>query len=120
MKLQRFIRHREVLVLLILIILIMLVGMINPSFLQTATLLSILNTSLILVLVSIGETFVILTRGIDVSVGASMGISAVILGVSLNAGFPLGVAILFALLTGMLAGLITASAFRLSKSRRLL
>ncbi len=106
MKLQRFIRHREVLVLLILIVLIMLVGAINPSFLQSATLLSILNTSLILVLVSIGETFVILTRGIDVSVGASMGISAVILGVSLNAGFPLGIAIIFALLTGMVAGLI--------------
>ena len=105
-NLHRFIQHREVLVLLILAVLVALVGVVNPSFLQAATLLSILNSSLILILVSIGETFVILTRGIDVSVGASMGLSAVILGVSLNAGVPLPASILLALLTGGLAGLL--------------
>ncbi len=106
MNLPRLIRHREALVLLILVVLVVLVGAVNPSFLQAATLLSILNSSLILILVSIGETFVILTKGIDVSVGASMGLSAVILGVSLNAGVPLPAAILLALATGVLAGLV--------------
>ncbi len=103
---HRLIKNRELLVLLILVILIVLVGMVNPAFLQADTLLSILNSSLILILVSIGETFVILTRGIDVSVGASMGLSAVILGVSLNAGIPLPVSIALALITGTLAGLL--------------
>ncbi len=106
MDLPRFAKQREILVLLILAVLVVLVGAINPSFLQAATLLSILNSSLILILVSIGETFVILTRGIDVSVGASMGLSAVILGMTLNAGVPLPVAILLAVLTGALAGLV--------------
>ncbi len=103
---HRLIKNREFLVLLILVILIALVGMVNPAFLQADTLFSILNSSLILILVSIGETFVILTRGIDVSVGASMGLSAVILGVSLNAGIPLPVSIVLALITGTLAGLL--------------
>ncbi|NOZ72305.1 MAG: ATPase [Chloroflexi bacterium] len=100
------VKQREFLVFLLLIALIIIIGIINHNFLKPASLLSILDTSLILILVSIGEMFVILTRGIDVSVGASMGISAVILGLSLNAGIPLPISILFSLITGFLAGSI--------------
>jgi AI-2 transport system permease protein len=106
MNLNRLLRNREILVLLILLFLTLVIGIINPAFLQSATLLSIVDTSLILILVSIGEMFVILTKGIDVSVGAIMGISAVILGTSLNAGVPLPLAIVLALLTGIAAGAI--------------
>lgn len=106
MNLNRILRNREALVSTILLALVLIIGIINPAFFQAATLLSIVNSSLILILVAIGEMFVILTRGIDVSVGAIVGISAVILGTSLNAGVPLPLAILLTFSTGIVAGLI--------------
>jgi AI-2 transport system permease protein len=105
---SRILRSREALVLLLLIVLVAIIGFINPNFVKSRSLLSILNSSLILVLISIGEMFVIITRGIDVSVGAIVGLSAVILGVSLNAGVPLAAAIALTLLTGLLAGSVNS------------
>lgn len=104
MNWSRLIRNREALVLAILFLLVIVIGMINPAFLQVKSLQAVLNTSLILILLSIGEMFVILTKGIDVSVGAIMGISAVILGSALVAGIALPLAIVLAVLTGLAAG----------------
>ena len=106
MILNRILRSREIVVLLLLIILITAIGIINPVFLQVDSLQNILNSSLILIIVGIGEMFVILTRGIDVSVGSIMGLSAVILGTALNAGISLPVSIILAILTGLVAGAI--------------
>lgn len=105
---SRIWRSRELLVFLLLILLLLLVGMINPNFLRTRSLMHILNSSLILILVSIGEMFVILTKGIDVSVGAILGLSAVILGVTLNAGITLPLAVLLALVVAVLGGMVNA------------
>ncbi len=116
MNLNRILRNRELLVLLILIALILVIGAINRAFFQTVALLSIVNTSLILILVAVGEMFVILTRGIDVSVGAIVGISAVILGISLNAGVPLPLAILLALATGAAAGMVNGVGIAIFKA----
>jgi len=104
MTLSRIARNRAAVILAILIGLVIVIGLINPAFINPDTLLSIVNSSLVLVLIAIGETFVLLTRGIDVSIGAVMGISAVILGTALNANVPLPVAIVLALLTGSAAG----------------
>lgn len=105
MKAKRALK-RELLVLALLVGLVLVVGIINPSFLRSATITGILNSSLILVLVAIGEMFVVVTRGIDVSVGATMGLSAVILGLALNAGIPLPISAFLAILTGATAGAI--------------
>lgn len=108
MKLRRLLQNREVVVFLILIGAIFLIGFINPSFLKFDTLLTVLNSSLILMLISIGEMFVLLTRGIDVSVGAITGLSAVVLGTALNADVPVPIAITLALLVGLVCGLFNA------------
>ena len=100
----RIAKHRELLVLAILGVLIVVIGAISPNFLRPTTLINIVNSSLFLLLIAIGEMFVILTRGIDVSTGAMAGLAAVILGVSLNAGVPLPIAIVLTLLTGLAAG----------------
>lgn len=55
-------------------------------------------------LVALAMTFVIITGGIDLSVGSTMGLSAVVLGIAWDAGLPLGACIGSALLTGLLAG----------------
>ncbi len=93
---------------LLLILLVVATGFVNPNILRFKSLVEILNASLTLVLIALGEMFVIFTRGIDVSVGAATGLAAVILGTTLNLGWPVGLAILAALSTGVLAGAVNA------------
>lgn len=106
MNWRNILRNREILVTVILVILIIGVGWLNPSFLKYKSLMFVVNSSLILVLVSLGEMFVLLTRGIDVSVGGMLGISAVILGTVLVSGGNLFTAIVASIITGAIAGAI--------------
>jgi rhamnose transport system permease protein len=58
-------------------------------------------------LVALAMTFVIITGGIDLSVGSILGLSAILLGVFWhNAGLPLEAAIVLAIASGTLAGLV--------------
>jgi AI-2 transport system permease protein len=104
----QILRRREAVVIALLVVLVLVIGFFNPNFLQPATLINVANSSLVLMLIAFGEMFVLLTRGIDVSVGAITGISAVILGMALNLGVPLPVAVALALVTGLGAGTVNA------------
>ena len=101
-------KSREFLVLVLLTAMILAVSTVNSAVLRPVTLINILNSSLFLMLIAMGQMFVILTRGIDVSVGAIAGLSAVVFGFALNAGIPLPLAMLSALITGAAAGSVNA------------
>ena len=105
---RKILRSRELLVLVLLVAVILAVATVNKAVLYPITLINIVNVSMFLMLIAIGEMFVILTRGIDVSVGAIAGLSAVIFGLSLNAGLPLLVCMALSLITGALAGMVNA------------
>lgn len=100
-------KRREIVVLLLLAIVVVAVTIINPRFASPVTLFSILTSSLILILLGVGESFVIITKGIDVSVGAVMGISAVCLGLAANAGASVPLACAIAVGTGLVAGTLS-------------
>jgi len=105
---MRLLKSRELLVLVLLVVMILGVATVNRAVLNPITLINIVNSSLFLMLIAIGQMFVIQTRGIDVSVGAIAGLSAVIFGFSLNAGIPLAISMLFAIVTGAAAGAVNA------------
>jgi len=93
-------------VLVLLVVMILSVATVNKAVLYPITLINIVNSSLFLMLLAVGQMFVVLTRGIDVSVGATAGLSAVIFGFALNAGIPLPLSMLAALITGLLGGMV--------------
>ena len=64
-------------------------------------------------ILAIGETFVIITAGIDLSVGAVVGFTSVIIAILLTHGFPIWAAILITLLFGFAIGAFHA--FGISK-----
>ena len=64
-------------------------------------------------LLAIGQTFVIITAGIDLSVGAVVGFTSVIIAILLTNGFPIWAAILITLLFGFAIGAFHA--FGISK-----
>lgn len=77
----------------------------NPKFLSMYNILNIFRQVSINGLIAFGMTFVILTGGIDLSVGAILGLSGMLLGLMITAGTPDVVAILAVLVIGALLGL---------------
>lgn len=106
---KRILKSRELLALALLVVMILAVSTVNAAVLRPITLINIVNSSLFLMLIAIGQMFVVLTRGIDVSVGAIAGLAAVIFGLALNAGIPLPLAMLAALATGLACGSFNAA-----------
>lgn len=113
-------RHRLAWPLITLLLLLVVNTVFNSSFLHIewrdghlyGSLIDILNRAAPLVLVSLGMTLVIATRGIDISVGAVVAIAAAVaawmIGGSVSGSdsrFPLPLAILGALGTAGLCGL---------------
>jgi rhamnose transport system permease protein len=106
-KLPRWIARHETLLAVILIIALAGLGAFNERFLTIDNLLNQGRLMTEIGLISLPMTFVIITGGIDLSVGAIVGLCAVMLGYSWKTfGFPLPLAIVFTLFVGGLAGFL--------------
>ncbi len=80
----------------------------NPNFLQTENMVSILQSTAVNGVLAIACTYVIITSGIDLSVGTLMTFCAVMAGVVLtNWGMPLYVGIFAAIFFGALCGSVS-------------
>jgi len=80
-----------------------------PHFLSAGNFIEVARFSVELGLVAVAMTPVIVTGGIDLSVGAMMGLAAVVFGVAATTA-PIPVAALFALLVGVAGGIVNACA----------
>jgi ribose transport system permease protein len=95
---------RESGVLGALIILIVVGAIISPHFLKPTNLINVIRQIAIVGIVGIGMTFVILTSGIDLSVGAIVGIVSVVSAGMMHQGIPWPVATLVGLIAGGIVG----------------
>lgn len=75
-----------------------------PNFYELQPLLSRFTSQMPALVAAIGITLVIITRQIDISIGAQFSMCAVVAGVVAAAGMPLGVAVLAAVVTGVVLG----------------
>jgi fructose transport system permease protein len=92
---------------LVLIVSIIGFGLIADRFLQTSALSTILQQVTVTGILAIAQTLVILTAGIDLSVGAIMVLSALIMGnLGVNLGWPVWIAIPVGMFFGGLMGWI--------------
>lgn len=99
-------KTHETSIIILLLVYIAFVGIINHSFVQFSSLSLIMKSSLILVILAIGQSFVLFTKNIDVSIGSIMGLSAAICGMSLTNGASIVTAIILAILLGAAIGMI--------------
>jgi rhamnose transport system permease protein len=98
--------HEIVLAVILLISLVVLATQ-TDRFLTTGNLLNQGRLMAEVGLVALPMTFIIITAGIDLSVGSIMGLCAILLGYSWqNFGLPLELAIVLALVIGALAGAV--------------
>jgi len=77
----------------------------SPHFLTSSNAINIGTQSAIISIVAVGQTFIILTAGIDLSVGSVVAASSIILGLLLAKGSPIGIGLLAALAMGAGLGL---------------
>jgi len=88
-----------------LAVLCLALWILTPHFLTVSNLLNIAEQTSINAIVAVGMTFVILSGGIDLSVGSIVALSGVVLGTALQGGQPILVALLLALVVGLACGL---------------
>jgi len=103
---KRMLKMHETSIILLLLMYIAIIGIINPSFIQFNSLSLLIKSSVILVVLAIGQSFVLFTKNIDVSVGSSMGLSAAVCGMLLTDGYHASLSILAAILLGAILGFI--------------
>jgi ribose transport system permease protein len=92
--------------LLILVLLVVGIALVTPAFLKPINLGNILAQTSVIAIVAMGQQLVILTRGIDLSVGANLALSSVIGGLVFQATGGTVSVILAMLLTGAVVGAI--------------
>lgn len=104
-KLPAALPSRQEIVLLILILALFgVANHLSPNFLAPAAQIALSTHVWELALIAIPMTLIILTAGIDLSVGSTMALSAVVFGLCYKAHWPLAAGAALALLAGAAAG----------------
>lgn len=88
-----------------LLALVLMLWAATPHFLTVSNLLNVLEQTAINSIVAVGMTFVIISGGIDLSVGSVLALAGIALGRALAAGLPAPLAIAVALGVGLACGL---------------
>ncbi|TGP91477.1 MULTISPECIES: ABC transporter permease [unclassified Mesorhizobium] len=91
--------------LALLVLLWVILSLSTSSFASANNISNLLRQGSMIAILAVGQTFVIITGGIDLSVGAVVGFATVIAAMLINAGVPVFVAILLTLLVGVAIGL---------------
>ncbi len=102
----RIFQLREFFLVAMIIMGLIVMSLISPTFLSRGNLLSMLMGLTIQAIVAIGMTIVIISKGLDLSVGSVLAFSSMITAMSLKAGIPVLVSILIGLLSGALFGFV--------------
>ena len=88
-----------------LILLVVLASVLSPYFMTFKNIINVLRQVSIVAIISVGMTYVIVTGGIDLSVGSVAALSGMITGLFLkNVGAGLFVSISMGIISGMLCG----------------
>jgi ribose/xylose/arabinose/galactoside ABC-type transport system permease subunit len=89
-----------------LVVLVVVFQALNSTFLSLGNVQAMLVAAAILVVLSLGQTFVVATGGIDLSIASTMTFGAVAFGAAFAAGLPLAICCVLAVAGGGLVGLV--------------
>lgn len=101
---MKYVYRWEGVLIVLLLIEFILFSLINSDFLNISNLLFSTNDFLFIAIAAIPMTFVIVTGGIDVSVGSIMGLTSILIGVLWMNGISILFAVIISLIISCLAG----------------
>jgi ribose transport system permease protein len=90
--------------LLLLLLIWAILSVITPAFMTHHNMDNLMRQSSLWAIIAVGQTFVIITTGIDLSVGAVVGFAGVIVAMLLKADVPIWASVLLTLLVGAAIG----------------
>jgi|TARA_R110000764_G_scaffold89406_2_gene170915 ribose transport system permease protein len=109
-KLIKMSAHQRVLAFASLVILLVFFSVTSPNFMQMSNMLAILQATSVNGVLAVAATLVIISGGIDLSVGTLMTFTAVVAGILLtNMNLPLPVGVLGAIFAGAFCGFCSGS-----------
>jgi ribose transport system permease protein len=107
-RVRRVLMRQDVILLGVFIVMVIVFARMNPRFFTTFSFANILQDWAPIMLLAIGETYVIVTEGIDLSVGSVLGLSGVTCAMAIKAlnanGTPSAVSVLVGLVVAMAVG----------------
>jgi ribose transport system permease protein len=92
----------------LLVLLCVVLSLATPNFATPNNISNLLRQGSMIAILSIGQTFVIITAGIDLSVGAVVGFSTVVVAALIQSGMPIWAAVLLTLVMGLCIGFFHA------------
>lgn len=101
---SNFLKSREALLVLVLAVLLGLIASRFPAFIEPGNLANVFNDTAPLIILAIGQTLVILTRCIDLSVAANLALTGMVCAM-LNVAMP-GLPVVFILALAMALGAV--------------
>ncbi|BCV22696.1 ABC transporter permease [Moorella sp. Hama-1] len=110
-----FTNLRRYSILALLLVLVLIATMLSSRFLTVGNFLNLLQQSAVIGIVSVGMTFVIITGGIDLSVGSILALAGMVVGILLRNGMAIPFAVFITLIAGAVLGGI--SGFITTKAR---
>jgi ribose transport system permease protein len=97
---------RDFATLIGLILMCVILSFLSPVFLTFGNINNIMAQSSVNACIAIGMTMVIISGGIDLSVGSILALSGVVMAKSLKAGMPIILSLLIGLIVGILCGIM--------------
>jgi ribose/xylose/arabinose/galactoside ABC-type transport system permease subunit len=107
--LRGLIRRRESAILLALLVIMIAIGAVEPNFVTGSNLYLVSRQISFVAIVALGELFVILHGGIDLSVGSVMAFSGMVAGYSMKIGIPPPIAVVLGVAAGLAMGAINGA-----------
>jgi simple sugar transport system permease protein len=104
---KRLFKNKEMGLILLALVLIVIITSVNPSFILPSNIMNVLKGNVIMAIVSVGMLLVMITGGIDTSVGGMIAATTLIVGNFMVAvtGNPL-IAYLLGIVSGTLIGIL--------------
>ncbi len=105
-KRARMLLHdQRVLLVLVIIALVIVVGCINPKFVKLTNVIAIFQQISVLGILTMVQAMLLISGGIDLSIGNMMALVGVVVATMLMAGYPLVLAMLAGMLVSIVCGL---------------
>lgn len=99
--------QQEIGLTVVLLLLAVVVNFLNDAFLTPGNIANLLQTAVVYGIIAIGQTFVLIAREIDLSVGSVLALAGVSAGALYATGLPAWVAVLLGVLSAGAAGLVS-------------
>ena len=112
---KRLIKDQRVLLAIVIAIIVVVVSLINPNFIGISNIVAIFQQICVLGILTMAMSILLISGGIDLSIGNIMVLSGVVMYVVLNNGLPTAVAVAAGLVTGMACGLLNGAIISKSK-----